>query len=274
MVQESEISDTDEDVPEVIRLERWYLSHPKILQRICLDMSHHLYLTDEWTTEFYVAQAYEGFVAVAFEDMYMLPELQKKYCILQFADLKLAGSFLKNVRKIAKTQNLTLTFNTQLERVLSGIQTVHKDKNWLKSRYRALAHQLIRAGEIAIGTAHFRFLSVELWRGDELVAGEVGYAIGGGYTSLTGFCVKGESKVSYGLVQMAALCRLLEQSGFSFWNLGHPPRKDAMQYKAALGGVVISREAFLARWRAARDLSDASPAMLSAAPADAAALIL
>ena len=270
MVQEhSESIDDDDQVPEVIRLEGWYLSQPKILERICSDLNHHLYLSDDWSPDFYVAQAYHGFVAVAFEDVYLLPELQKSYCILNFADLKLTNSFRKNVNKLLKKHKITVSINRDIDGVLGGIDAMHIDNNWLRSRYRKLAKRLLEIGNVSIEGSSFRFLSVEVWQDGELVAGEVGYAIGRVYTSLTGYCVKGVSKTSYGLVQMALLCKLLARSGFAFWNLGHPPRKNAMRYKAELGGVVISRSSFLSLWRNARDDDAAVEKLIALNPHDA-----
>lgn len=262
MVQDSR----DDEVPEVIRLEAWYLTQPKIFQKICSDMTHYLYLSDDWSPDFYVTQAYHGFIAVAFEDVYLLPELQKSYCVLNFSNLQLTQSFRRNWKKLMNRHQMRLTFNENIDDVLRGIDRMHIENNWLKSRYTKLAKTLVDLGNIPVGGSQFRFLSVELWQDDAMVAGEVGYAIGRVYTSLTGFCEKGVSKASYGLIQMAMLCKMLERSGFAFWNLGHPPRKHVMKYKAELGGDVISRSEFLNAWRVARDQPVAVGDLLSLAP--------
>ncbi|MFH2115553.1 MAG: hypothetical protein ABIJ86_13720, partial [Spirochaetota bacterium] len=81
-----------------------------------------------------------------------------------------------------------------------------------------------------------KFISVELWRDGILVAGELGYAVGSSYASLSGF----RSLSGAGTVQLAALAGLLAESGFRIWDLGMP-----MQYKTALGGHSIPRHEYL-----------------------------
>lgn len=72
------------------------------------------------------------------------------------------------------------------------------------------------------------------------------------YTSLTGF--SDHSIPNVGLLQLYLLGKWLEQAGYSFWNLGHPPKRTSMKYKNEIGGRVLRRADFLTRWRKARDL--------------------
>jgi hypothetical protein len=99
---------------------------------------------------------------------------------------------------------------------------------------------------------------VELWEEGTLVAGEVGYAIGRVYTSLTGFRTESKTKLAYGIAQLVALGKLLKLSGFELWNLGHPPKGRVMKYKIELGGTVLPRNEFLDLWRQARE-ADSRP---------------
>lgn len=87
--------------------------------------------------------------------------------------------------------------------------------------------------------------SIELWaEGGRLVAGELGYACGSMYTSLTGF----NREPGTGKVQMLALGGLLVRGGFKCWDLGM-----GMDYKAALGTSMIDRAEFVALQRSLCD---------------------
>jgi leucyl/phenylalanyl-tRNA--protein transferase len=92
---------------------------------------------------------------------------------------------------------------------------------------------------------------MELYRGDALVAGEIGVFVGGVYTSLTGFKTESGS----GTVQLAAAGRYLEAVGASLWDLGMP-----LDYKATLGARNVSRAEFLALFRHSREGAAASSA--------------
>lgn len=82
-----------------------------------------------------------------------------------------------------------------------------------------------------------RMYSVEVWNEEgSLVGGELGYTVGSIYTSLTGFCCAD----SAGSVQLAALGKLLCQSGFTLWDLGMD-----MEYKRELGSHLMPRAEFV-----------------------------
>ena len=251
--QQSESYEDQSEVPEVVRIESWHISHPRILKDIVEDLHHYLYLTDDWSPEFYVKQAYEGFVAVAYEDVYLLPEMQRSYAMIDLSSpgpLHMSKSLRKKLRK--HPSELRLKFKTALNAVLYGIDLHHAGRNWLQKKYGALAKTLTSLGNIVVAQSNFRFLSVELWDGSELVAGEVGYAIGHVYTSLTGFRTSSGSRLAFRSVQLLALGKLLKQAEFTLWNLGHPPRGRIMKYKTELGGQVLPRAESLSLWRQAR----------------------
>ena len=91
--------------------------------------------------------------------------------------------------------------------------------------------------------------SIELWDKEtgNLVAGEIGYAIGGVYTSLSGFRKPGTK--SAGTIQCCCVAALLRRSGFVIWDLGM-----GMEYKYKLGAKDVPRKEFLQRLRSVRGM--------------------
>ncbi len=92
--------------------------------------------------------------------------------------------------------------------------------------------------------------SIEIYRGPDLVAGEIGYTCGAVYTSMAGFYrLSGAGKV-----QLLCLGMLLARGGYAFWDLGMP-----MEYKAALGAREVERQGFLEIFGEAAARSPKSP---------------
>lgn len=89
-----------------------------------------------------------------------------------------------------------------------------------------------------VGNCPVRLYSVEVWNAKTgaLAAGELGYAIGSVYTSLTGFTAED----SAGSVQLAALGRFLTQESFDMWDLGME-----LDYKTSLGARNLDRVQFV-----------------------------
>ena len=85
-----------------------------------------------------------------------------------------------------------------------------------------------------------RLYSVEVWNAEtgDLAGGELGYAVGTMYTSLTGFSVEDGA----GSVQLAALGQFLWKEGFDIWDLGMK-----LDYKKKLGARVMGRLEFVER---------------------------
>lgn len=210
------------------------------------DLAHDLYWTDCWDPAFYRQLAHAGFISVAYTDArvgdLLLPELQTAYALLDWPDRRVSA----NVQRLLRSGHLAqtgawLTVTPETRDVAAAIGAVYGEDCWLHARYRALLRDL---AQHRVGP--FRFVAVEV-RSDtgHLIAGELGYTLGATYTSLTGF-VDRTSRTwrHYGTLQLHALAVLLQQSGYAFWNLGHPQ----MPYKLALGARVVPRAAFLARW--------------------------
>ena len=90
-----------------------------------------------------------------------------------------------------------------------------------------------------------RVLSFELFDDEgQLVAGEIGSAVGGYYTSLTGFSLK--HRKSAGTVQLLCTGKLLQRAGFRWWDLGMEHG-----YKLALGAELVCRREYLSKLKLA-----------------------
>lgn len=160
----------------------------------------------------------------------LLAKLHRERCILDPADVRLTRSARAAARRYA------LGSNACFGRVLEACVEAHGD-GWLVP---GLCSAMIAAHDDR-ALSGVAFVSVELWSlGDdgapsELAAGEIGYAIGRSYASLTGF----RSVSGAGTVQLEALGALLALEGYVVWDLGME-----LDYKLALGGRILPREAY------------------------------
>lgn len=140
--------------------------------------------------------------------------------IMKFDSLHIS----KNVRRYAK--NMYLTFDKNFDLCIKNIHKIH-GLNWL---YPPLVEGLkaIHFGKDFKVGVH----SVELWEGDELIAGEIGFIVRNVYTSLSGFYLKNCA----GSIQMSALGLFLKNNGFAYWDLGMP-----IPYKYKYGAINMNR---------------------------------
>jgi len=104
---------------------------------------------------------------------------------------------------------------------------------------------------ISSATCNVKLYSIEVWNQQtgKLAGGELGYAIGTIYTSLTGF----SSEDSAGSVQLATLGKMLTLSGYEMWDLGM-----SLDYKTKLGAKEMERVEFV---RCVRDMRVKSPSI-------------
>ena len=166
----------------------------------------------------------------------MLPEIQFEYAILDFKDLHIS----KKVKKLLNKNEYTLNIKKDPKELIHKIQNFHQE-SWLCDSY---INTLL---ELSSNTYdNFELLCIELndKNSQELIAGEIGYKIGSVYTSLTGFSSKEKKYNNWGNLQLVLLAKYLEQSNYSFWNLGHP----YMEYKLKLGAKTYKRLDFLELW--------------------------
>jgi len=159
----------------------------------------------------------------------LVPKLHLERCLLD--------PCLTHVTRTTRRESTRYAFsmNTSFGEVAQGCLDAHGD-DWLVPELVDAFCHLHEERE----TRRAAFLSAELWMGSgsdrTLVAGELGYRIGGSYASLSGF-----SRVSgAGTVQLAALGAVLAARGIHVWDLGMP-----MDYKLLLGGRAVPRGQFL-----------------------------
>lgn len=197
----------------------------------------------------------EGFLPIACAD-FVLPKLHCQRCVIQPLQDMHVG---KQVRK--KSKRYYLTVNQNFDDVVEACRRQHGDHCWLYpslvKAFKAIHKQTATAGSGGYPTSTtqgqmvaVRLYSIEVWNVETgaLAAGELGYTAGSIYTSLTGF--SGED--SAGSIQLAALGKLLAQSGFTVWDLGME-----MDYKSALGSRLVPRDDFVRTVHADREqLSD------------------
>ena len=191
----------------------------------------------------------EGFLPMAgqaFADLIcLLPKLHVARCLM--VDLERDLVVEKNARKRARHYQCSV--DGAFDAVIKGCQTQHGDHCWFYAPLTAAYRQIHDSNGRGGTEAGMRMHSIEVWdkRTGKLVAGELGYAIGGIYTSLSGFREPGTK--SAGTIQCCCVAVLLRRRGFKIWDLGM-----GMEYKKKLGARDVPRAEFLQLLRSVRDL--------------------
>jgi len=199
-----------------------------------------------------------GFLPMAgqcFSDLIcLLPKLHQKRCLLTNQnDLKIS----KGTKK--RSRHFEVTMDQAFNEVIKEIQVQHGDTCWF---YAPLtdAYREIHKHNNDITFYGVRIHSIEVWRPQtlaedgsitsprQLVAGEIGYTVGGSYTSLSGFRHKDADGA--GTVQCCALAKMLDHCGFKMWDLGM-----GMQYKYDLGAKDVPRNEFLSLLASMKDMT-------------------
>ena len=208
---------------------------------IYTDLNTNYYYSDDFSCDFYIHLAKNGFISTTtkYDDtLYLLPELQFEYALLDFEDLHIS----KKVQKLINKKDYIFTINHRVDELLLKLDDYH-NPNWLIEEYKELIKNLIQYESKYID---FKILTFEISDiiSNELIAAEIGYKINNTYTSLTGFSSKEKKYNNYGKLQLILLAQYLESNNYHFWNLGHP----YMQYKFDIGAKMYKREDFLNRW--------------------------
>ena len=223
------------------------LASPDSLEAI-LTGEQELYWTLNWTPEFYIQLATQGFISTAIyldqpgtKIPILLPEIQKAYSVLLWENLHMSRSMQRWMQTDSfQEQEYHLSTPHNLREVILGVRQCHGENCWLIPPYEDLLQQLLTSPDLQL-------LPVGLLnKENQLIAGEIGYKTGHIYTSLTGFFDRTNPVHNHaGKLQMHLLAQQLQEENISFWNLGHP----GMQYKLDLGAKVFLRKEFLKIWR-------------------------
>ena len=145
----------------------------------------------------------------------------------------------KNSKK--RSKKFLMTINKSFDQVVQGCHDQHGIA-WL---YPPIvdAFRVIHQGSSLIpeqdtNSFSVRLYSIEVWSAatGELVGGELGYATGSIYTSLTGFAKESDA----GSVQLVALGSFLWRHGFEMWDFGM-----TLDYKIYLGAHDMPRHEFV-----------------------------
>jgi len=212
------------------------LDQSLLIDKIYANSIQHYYWTDDFSSKYYIAQAKAGFIAVTMEQdgrLYLIPEIQKEYAILDFKDLHIS----KKLKRILRKKDLQIEIGYDFNELFFKVQEQHV-LSWLRISYLEMLKEVNKEDD------NCHVITTVIRDQGEIVAGELGYFIGKTYTSLTGFSSRKKEYRSYGTAQIVLLAQYLEKEGIAFLNLGQP----YMQYKLDLGAKIYTREAFLKRW--------------------------
>ena len=269
LVEWSRISADDKLWRNLVKLQFFLCSHPLLANAAALlDIStevdppaDHFMTHLRWDAAFVDAVCVAGFFPMATHLSFhhtkrpvMLVKLHHERCVIAgvgLEDLHVARSARKRFKQFS------ISINRDFTGVVQGIQAQHSNC-WIYPEYQAVLHQLhlatlAREHSSAQGSA-FRtnLISIEVYAGDQLVAGEIGFANGAVYTSMTGFF--NHDFDGSGTAQLCALGLLLRRHGFHLWDFGMP-----YPYKLALGAKLYPQSVFLSMRKAASQIETSLP---------------
>ena len=237
----------------IYSIEPVMLSESFLQSSVYPNLDRTLYWSPCWEPVFYVDLARAGFISIAHTDPelgpVLIPEMQFEYALLDWENLHCSRKLGRLMRseRLAE-EGIEIRFVDDVHPVLERLLEHHR-QTWILAPYVALMQKLAGGSDTRI-TVH----GVELWsrKRNELIAGELGYTIGSIYTSLSGFCSPHSRDLRhFGTLQMYMLAEILQERGYSFWNMGDP----TPPYKKAFGATIVSRGEFLERWMSERDHS-------------------
>ncbi|GFH53357.1 leu phe-trna protein transferase [Chaetoceros tenuissimus] len=220
---------------------------PKYLHRYVQHSHGDFFISPYFDPRLIATLMYEGFLPIATPN-YLVPKLHKERCVI-YPLHSSSGSTVhisKNVKK--RSKKFTLTCNQSFRKVVQGCHDQH-GISWLYppivDAFETILENTSLLEPHQTNTFPITFYTIEVWNLDgDLVGGELGYAFGTIYTSLTGFSKEDNA----GSVQLAALGQFLWEQGFEMWDLGME-----LEYKQRLGARNMPRHEFVQTVKELRD---------------------
>lgn len=228
----------------------------KVAEVVAAQYSGEFCWASSFDARFVAALMARGFLTMAQRvgDTYaLLPKMHRNRCVLLFRNRRVPRSLKR------KAKHFHVAYDADLDAVVKGIANQHGDECWLYPPLVSAFAQLYKKnGPVSVHT-------FECYKDGHLVAGELGYACGDVYTSLSGF----STVPSAGSVQCAATANWLRVSGYRLWDLGME-----LPYKLAMGASSIPRIQFLAIVRQAQHKNHLPLIGPPATPINARAIVL
>jgi Leu/Phe-tRNA-protein transferase len=216
---------------------------------LMLEGANEFVASEDLSPEMVAAVCREGFLPMGLRlpglPLLLIKSHLQRY-VLSFDDLHVP----RNAVRYAK--GLTIYRDHHFTKTLTATIDYHPDV-WIIPELRRTFEELHRNPIDRVQTR-----SVEVYSGDRLVAGEVGYVVGSVYTSLSGFHLQNGA----GTVQMVSLAGILIEEGATFWDVGMEA-----EYKTRLGAHPVERSLFRNLYRSAVT-ANAESTGVGSAPAD------
>ncbi len=214
---------------------QYYFNDPKL---IIDNLKGEFESSDEFDSSFIENLCYDGFLPMADIDLYndnkdiLIIKFHNQRCIISPSVIKSSKTIKRNAHEFS------LTINHSFDTVMQGVWEQHGNYWFSKELYEAIK-PLINKENLKAS-----FHSIELWKDEKIVAGDIGMVSGSRYLSMTGFYKVNGS----GSVLLASIGKLLDKLNFEIWDLGME-----LPYKMSMGAQLINRKDFIKKINSLKD---------------------
>ncbi|HBD95108.1 MAG: hypothetical protein A2015_02430 [Spirochaetes bacterium GWF1_31_7] len=204
-----------------------YFNNPQL---IIDNLTGEFEASDDFDSSFIEHLCYDGFLPMADTNPYdeskdvLIIKFHNERCIISPSSVKIGKTIKRNAHEFS------LTINHCFDTVMQEVWEQHGNYWFSKELYQAIK-PLINKNDLKAS-----FHSIELWKNEKLVAGDIGMVSGSRYLSMTGFYKVNGS----GSVLLASIGKLLNNLNFDIWDLGME-----LPYKISMGAQLITRNDFI-----------------------------